>query len=76
MEVQLEQFPMQSLQLIEKLKQTGEEITLTENGLAIAKVIPISQQSLSSFIGSMEGSVIVNSDITEPINEAWNVCET
>ena len=44
MEIQLQQFQAQSLQLIEQLKQTGEEISLTEIGQAIAKVVAISPQ--------------------------------
>ena len=51
MEIQLQQFQTQSLQLIEQVKQTGEEITLTENGKAIAKVVPILPPKTSSFIG-------------------------
>lgn len=68
MEIQLQLFQSQSLQLIEHLKQTGEEITLTENGLPIAKVIPIQPKNSSSFIGYMQGSVIVHGDIIEPID--------
>ncbi|MEB3311795.1 MAG: hypothetical protein VKJ02_16345 [Snowella sp.] len=68
MEIQLQLFQSQSLQLIEQMKQTGEEITLTENGLPIAKVIPIQQKSSSSFIGYMQGSVLIHGDIIDPID--------
>lgn len=76
MEIQLQQFQAQSLQLIEQLKQTGEEITLTENGQAIAKVVAISPPKTSSFIGYMQGSIIVHGDIIEPIDESWEMCES
>lgn len=76
MEIQLEQFQTQSLQLIEQLKQTGEEITLTENGKAIAKVVPITPNKTSSFIGYMQDSIVVHGDIIEPISERWDVCKS
>jgi antitoxin (DNA-binding transcriptional repressor) of toxin-antitoxin stability system len=76
MEIQLQQFQTQSLQLIEQLKQTGEEITLTENGKAIAKVVPIFSPKTSSFIGYMQGSIVVHGDIIEPIAEIWDAYES
>jgi antitoxin (DNA-binding transcriptional repressor) of toxin-antitoxin stability system len=76
MEIQLQQFQTQSLQLIEQLKQTGEEITLTENGKAIAKVVPILSPKTSSFIGYMQGSIVVHGDIIEPVGDRWEVSES
>jgi antitoxin (DNA-binding transcriptional repressor) of toxin-antitoxin stability system len=76
MEIQLQQFQTQSLQLIEQLKQTGEEITLTENGTAIAKAVPITPNETGSFIGYMQGSIVVHGDIIEPIAEIWDAYES
>jgi len=72
MEIKLQQFQSHSLELIEKIHKTGEEITLTKHGQAIAKIIPIQSSSLP-FIGSMQGSVIVKGDIIDPIDETWEV---
>jgi antitoxin (DNA-binding transcriptional repressor) of toxin-antitoxin stability system len=71
MEIQLRQFQIHSLELIEKIQQTGEEITLTESGRAIAKIIPLQSQPFLPFIGSMQGSVEVKGDIINPIDETW-----
>jgi antitoxin (DNA-binding transcriptional repressor) of toxin-antitoxin stability system len=73
MEIQLQQFYLHSLELIEKLQKTGEEIMLTEQGQAIAKIVPLQPPLSKSFLGSMEGSVEVKGDIIAPIGETWEV---
>ena len=53
-----------------------EEITLTENGKAIAKVVPILPPKTSSFIGYMQGSIVVHGDIIEPVGDRWEASES
>lgn len=73
MEIQLQQFQIRSLELIEVAQKTGEEITLIKHGQAIAKIVPLQPLQSVPFLGSMEGSVEVKGDIIAPIDETWEV---
>ncbi|MFN9174845.1 MAG: type II toxin-antitoxin system Phd/YefM family antitoxin [Synechocystis sp.] len=73
MEIQLQQFQIRPLELIETVQKTGEEIILTEQGQAIAKIVPLQPLKPGSFLGSMAGSVEVKGDIIAPIEETWEV---
>lgn len=73
MEIQIQQLSSQYLQLLELLKNTNEEITLTDNGQAIAKLVPIMPSQPPSFLGYMKNSVIVKGDIIAPLEESWEV---
>lgn len=75
MEISIHQLSTQYLQLLELLERTGEEITLVDNGQAIAKLIPILPNQQPSFLGYMQNSVVVKGDIVAPLEESWEVCE-
>jgi prevent-host-death family protein len=74
MEIAAGQFKAQCLQLMDQVKSTHEEIVITKHGQPVAKLVPVDDQSTSSFIGYMKGSVVVTGDIIEPIDEDWEVC--
>ncbi|MEB3228963.1 MAG: hypothetical protein VKJ27_11335 [Synechocystis sp.] len=75
MEIQLQHCQLHLLELIAKIQKTGEEITLTEQGQAIAKIVPLQPSSSVSFFGSMEGRAHIKGDIIAPIDERWEVEE-
>ncbi len=68
------QFKAQCLQLMDQVKQTHEEIVITKHGRPVAKLVPVEDEYLSSFIGYMKGSVVVSGDIITPVNEDWEAC--
>jgi prevent-host-death family protein len=73
MEIAAGQFKAQCLQLMDRVKQTHEEIVITKHGRPVAKLVPVEEQG-SSFIGYMRGSVVVSGDIVAPVDEDWEAC--
>jgi prevent-host-death family protein len=73
MEIAAGQFKAQCLQLMDRVKQTHEEIVITKHGRPVAKLVPVEERGLS-FIGYMKGSVVVSGDIIAPVDEDWEVC--
>jgi prevent-host-death family protein len=74
MEIAAGQFKAQCLQLMDRVKQTHEEIIITKYGRPVAKLVPVEEQHSSSFIGYMKDSVAINGDIIAPVDEDWEVC--
>lgn len=74
MEIAAGQFKAQCLQLMDRVKQTHEEIVITKHGRPVAKLVAVDDQHSSSFIGYMKETVVVNGDITAPVDEDWEVC--
>ena len=74
MEIAAGQFKAQCLQLMDRVKQTHEEIVITKHGRPVAKLVPVEDEVSSSFIGYMKGSVVVSGDIIAPVEEDWEVC--
>jgi prevent-host-death family protein len=71
MEIAAGKFKAQCLQLIDRVKQTHEEIVITKYDRPVAKLVPVKEQHSSSFIGYMKGSVVVSGDIIAPVDEDW-----
>jgi prevent-host-death family protein len=63
MEIAAGQFKAQCLQLMDRVKQTHEEVVITKQGLPLAKLVPVEDQHLPRFIGYMKGLVVVSGDI-------------
>ena len=74
MEIAAGQFKAQCLQLMDRVKQTHEEIVITKHGRPVAKLVPVEEAHSASFIGYLKGSVVVSGDIIAPVEEDWEVC--
>ena len=60
------------LELLKKVKQTGQPILVTLRGEPIAEVIPPTpQRKPKSWLGSARGTGQINTDIVAPTGEAW-----
>jgi prevent-host-death family protein len=73
MQIAAGQFKAQCLKLMDQVQQTHEEIVITKHGQPVAKLVPIAEQSSSSIIGYLQGSVQVTGDIIAPLQEEWQV---
>jgi prevent-host-death family protein len=71
MEIAAGQFKAQCLQLMDRVKDTHEEIVIMKHGHPVAKLVPMDEQHSSGFIGYMKGSVVVSGDIIAPVDEDW-----
>jgi prevent-host-death family protein len=67
--VSASQFKAQCLAMLDEVAATGEEITVTKRGRAVARVIAASEPK------SLRGSVtyhVTDEDLIEPIDVEWN----
>jgi prevent-host-death family protein len=59
------------LQLIERVRQTREEIVVTKYGRPVAKLVAF-RESNAPLFGFLEGSVTIAGDIVGPVGETWD----
>jgi antitoxin (DNA-binding transcriptional repressor) of toxin-antitoxin stability system len=71
MEVAINHFQNQYLQIFNALQTSQEEVIVTENGHPIAKIIPFPTQKAVLF-GRMAGTAKILGDIEQPLGEIWN----
>ena len=72
--INISTFKATCLELLKKVKQTGQPILVTLRGEPIAEVIPPTpQREHKSWLGSARGTGQINADIVAPTGEAWKV---
>lgn len=59
------------LQLLDRVRQTREEIVVTKYGRPVAKLVAYDEATPELF-GLLAGSVTINGDIVAPIGEDWD----
>jgi prevent-host-death family protein len=67
--VSASQFKAQCLAMLDEVAATGEEITVTKRGRAVARVLAVSEPK------SLRGSVSFNvsdDDLTKPLDIEWD----
>ncbi len=70
-EVPATAFKDSCLQLIDRVRQTREEIVVTKHGRPVAKLVAFEEDTRPIF-GSLAGSVTIHGDIIEPVDEEWD----
>ncbi|OGI48730.1 MAG: hypothetical protein A3E57_06035 [Candidatus Muproteobacteria bacterium RIFCSPHIGHO2_12_FULL_60_33] len=60
--IKVSEFKAKCLQLMEEIKQTGEEIVITKNGVPVCKLAPAKHKPKTLF-GAHRGRIIVKGDI-------------
>lgn len=68
--IKASEFKAKCLQLMEEIKQTGEEIVITKNGVPVCKLVPVKHKSKTLF-GAHRGRIIVKGDIMAPLDAEW-----
>jgi prevent-host-death family protein len=53
-------------QLLNRVSQ-GEEVTITKDGVEIARLVPVNQKSLRRIPGSAKGLITIAPDFDEPL---------
>ncbi len=64
------EFKAHCLELLDRVGQTREEITVTKHGKPVAKLVPLSEKARRLF-GCMEGTVTRYGDLVSPVDERW-----
>jgi prevent-host-death family protein len=64
------EFKAKCLGLLDEVQRRRAEIVITKRGKPVAKLVPIND-SPSSFIGSMKGTMEIVGDIVAPLDVQW-----
>ena len=64
------EFKARCLELLDRVRQTREEITVTKHGKPVARLVPLAEKS-SRLFGCLEGAVTRYDDLVSPIDERW-----
>ena len=62
------EFESNSLKLIDEVARTGESLTITKDGVAVAQLVPMGSRA-RTLIGLHKGQVTVHGDINAPAKE-------
>ena len=65
-------FEAHSLELLDEVATTQEEIVVTKEGKPVAKLVPLSTRRRRT-LEELRGSVTILGDIVEPLDEEWDV---
>jgi len=76
-------FKAKCLQIMDEVDETGEPVIITKRGVAVAKLIPVSDKDPNSIFGCMQGKMEIVGDLTtspwkeefgdrDPIVEKWD----
>ncbi|MEO7648281.1 MAG: type II toxin-antitoxin system prevent-host-death family antitoxin [Gemmatimonadaceae bacterium] len=68
------EFKTKCLELMDKVRERGAEITITKRGVPVCKVVPLDKTPEPIF-GSLAGTVLYYHDPTEPTGEKWEADE-
>ena len=69
-EVSASTFKDSCLQLLDRVRQTREEIVVTKYGRPVARLVAFDRTEPRMF-GMLEGFVTIHGDIVAPLDEAW-----
>ena len=69
------EFKARCLQIMDQVKETGAEVTITKHGHPVAKLVPIaSQVTRPPLLGSCKGSLIIldDDDLVPSTEHEWD----
>ena len=65
------EFQAHSLELLEEVSESQEEVVVLKDGKPIGKLVPISDERRRS-LEALRGSVVILGDIVEPFDDEWD----
>lgn len=66
------EFKTRCLKLMDRVKESHEEITITKFGKPVAKLVAAEDEAPKSLFGFLKGSVTIKGDILKPTGERWD----
>ena len=66
------EFKSHCLAVMDRVNKTHEPVVITRRGKPLVKLVPVPALARASLFGFMKGTVLLNGDITVPLNESWN----
>lgn len=71
MSINAAQFKAKCLKLIDEVAATRKPLVITKRGKALAKLVPIQDETLPPLFGYMKGTVEILGDIVNVPHDAW-----
>jgi prevent-host-death family protein len=68
--IKASEFKAKCLKLMDEVAATGEALTITKNGKAIARLVPLKAEPRSLF-GLHKGLIEILGDVESPIDVEW-----
>lgn len=68
--IKASEFKAKCLKLMDDVASTGESLTITKNGVPVARLVPANDVA-GSLLGRHAGKLVILGDIVEPIDEPW-----
>jgi len=65
------QFKARCLELVDHVRETSTEYTVTRHGKPVAMLGPVARTASTAFVGSMAGSVLAFDRPFDPVPGAW-----
>jgi prevent-host-death family protein len=67
------EFKAKCLELMDRVKETGAEYVITKHGRPVAKLVPYTPSTPTSFFGSMKGTVLAYDRPFEPLDGEYDL---
>jgi prevent-host-death family protein len=67
------EFKAGCLRLMDRVRETGVEYTITKHGTPVARLVPVNESSRPSFFGAGQGSVLHYDRPFEPIDGTYDI---
>lgn len=61
------------LQLMDRVRETGVEYTITKHGTPVARLVPVNEPLRQSFFGAGKGSVLHYERPFDPVDGAYDI---
>ena len=68
-------FKATCLELMDRVRETGEEYVVTKHGRPVVKIVPYAEPARRTFFGSMKGTVLRYQRPFDPADGAYDVNE-
>jgi prevent-host-death family protein len=65
------EFKARCLELVDHVRETAAEYTVTRHGVPVARLGPVGRTPPSAFVGSMAGSVLAFDRPFDPVPGLW-----
>jgi prevent-host-death family protein len=72
--IKASEFKAKCLQLMDQVARTGGELTITKNGVPVAKLVPTVPRG-TTLIGRHRGMMDISGDIESPVDVTWEASE-
>jgi prevent-host-death family protein len=67
------EFKARCLELMDRVRERGEEYVITKHGKPVAKLVPFREPEQKAFLGCMKGTLLKYERPFDPIDGEWDV---